>query len=187
MRKVVLASQSPRRRELLASVGINFTTTSSDSKEIFDPSLSVQEAVQQVALQKALMGVKHYPNDCVVGADTIVVIDGKILGKHKDQEEAKAMLSLLSGRVHHVYTGVAICDKGEWETFCEDTEVTFYDLDESLIDSYIATKEYKDKAGGYGIQGKGMILVKKIHGDYNNVVGLPVSRLYRHLQKYIRK
>lgn len=186
MRKVVLASESPRRRELMASLNLNFTTCSSKAKEFFNPSLPITEALKNVALEKAMSGAKQYPNDVVIGADTIVVIDGKILGKPECKEDAKKMLQMLSGRVHHVYTGVAIVYKEEVDVFYEDTEVTFYELEEELIDAYIATKEPMDKAGSYGIQGKGCILVKKISGDYNNVVGLPLASLYRHLYKYIK-
>lgn len=187
MRKVVLASESPRRRELLAGLGMNFVTCSSNVKEYFDPLLPIEEALMNVALAKAKGGLDHYPNDVIIGADTIVVIDGEILGKPKDNEDAKRMLQLLSGRTHHVYTGVAILYQGEVDTFYEDTEVTFYELDEEMIDNYIATKEPRDKAGAYGIQSKGSILVKKINGDYNNVVGLPIASLYRHLYKYIKR
>lgn len=187
MRKVILASESPRRRELLASLGMNFMTCSSKAREYFDPSLPIVEALQNVALEKAKSGVQLYPNDVVIGADTIVVIDNTILGKPENDEDAKRMLRMLSNRVHHVYTGVAICYKDEVETFYEDTEVTFYELEDEMIQTYVSTKEPRDKAGAYGIQGKGSILVKKINGDYNNVVGLPIASLYRHLQKYLNR
>lgn len=187
MRKIILASESPRRRELLASLGMNFMTCSTRTKEYFDPSLKIVDALQNVALEKAKSGQTQYPNDLVIGADTIVVIEDTILGKPEDDEEAKAMLKMLSNRTHHVYTGVAICYKDEVETFYEDTEVTFYELEDEMICNYVKTKEPRDKAGAYGIQGKGSILVKKINGDYNNVVGLPISSLYRHLQKYLNR
>lgn len=186
MQKVILASESPRRRELLASLNMNFMTCSPKVEEIFDLSLPIEEAVQKVALTKALGGQKNYPQDVIVGADTIVVIDHQILGKPKDEEEAKNMLATLSGRTHDVYTGVAIVHQDQCETFYERTEVTFYELDSMTIDTYLATKEYKDKAGSYGIQGRGCILVKKINGDYYNVVGLPLASLQRHLSKYMK-
>ena len=184
MKKIVLASESPRRRELLANLGLNFITCSPKADEYFDPSLPIWKALERVAYIKAESGAKLHPNNLVIGADTIVVIDDEILGKPNSSKDAKAMLKILSGRTHYVYTGVAIAYNGAIETFHEKTEVTFYSFDDTLIDWYIATKESYDKAGAYGIQGKGMVLVEKINGDYNNVVGLPVSSLYRHLLKY---
>lgn len=185
MQKVILASQSPRRRELLASLDMNFMTCVPHCDECFDEHVSIEEALQQVALKKAKAVQELYPKDIIIGADTIVVIDNQILGKPKDREDAKRMLQLLSGRTHHVYTGVAILHQEKWDTFYEDSEVTFYELDDEMIDTYIDTKEPNDKAGAYGIQGKGCILVKKIHGDYYNIVGLPLASLHRHLKKFL--
>lgn len=185
MRKVILASESPRRRELLSSLGVNYTTCASGVEEVFDHELSIEEALMQVAQAKAEAVLKQKENDIIIGADTIVVIDGEILGKPKDNEEAKAMLKKLSGRTHCVLTGVSILYQGHVENFYEETKVTFYELEESLIDEYIATKECRDKAGAYGIQGKGSILVKKIEGDYYNVVGLPLAKLYRKIFRYL--
>lgn len=184
MKKIILASDSPRRRELLANLGLNFKSCSPKANEYFDPSLPIWQALEKVAYAKAESGALTYPDNVVIGADTIVVIDDEILGKPNDPMEAKKMLKKLSGRTHYVYTGVAIAYKGEIETFHEKTEVCFYPLDDAFIDWYLSTKESYDKAGAYGIQGKGMVLVEKINGDYNNVVGLPVSSLYRHLSKY---
>lgn len=182
MRKVVLASESPRRRELLSSLEVNYITCSSAIEEVFNPSLPIEEAIQDVAFQKANAVVSQFPNDVIIGADTIVVYEGQILGKPKDDEDAKQMLQMLSGKTHYVLTGVAILSEGKKETFVEKTEVVFYELEEQLIDSYIATKEPRDKAGAYGIQGKGCILVKEIRGDYFNVVGLPLATLFRKLR-----
>lgn len=187
MQKVILASESPRRRELLSSLGINYTTSSSGIEEVFDRNKPLKEALMQVAYDKAQAVANQYPNDVILGADTIVVIDDQILGKPKDDEEAKAMLKMLSGREHRVLTGTAIIHKEESEIHVEETKVTFYDLDEDMINWYISTKEPKDKAGAYGIQGKGSILVKCIEGDYYNVVGLPLASTYRYLQKYIAR
>lgn len=187
MQKVILASESPRRRELLSSLGINYTTCSSQIEEVFDTSKTLEEALMQVAYDKAAAVAENYPNDVILGADTIVVIDHQVLGKPHSNEEARAMLKKLSGREHRVLTATAILYKGESERHIEETLVTFYELDNEIIDWYIATKESRDKAGAYGIQGKGSILVKKIVGDYYNVVGLPLASTYRYLQKYIAK
>ncbi|NBK96450.1 MAG: septum formation inhibitor Maf [Erysipelotrichia bacterium] len=187
MQKVILASESPRRRELLSSLGINYTTCSSKIEEVFDTNKTIEEALMQVAYDKAKAVAENYPNDVVLGADTIVVVDHQILGKPKNDEEAKMMLKMLSGREHRVLTGTAIIYKEASECHVEETKVTFYDLDEEMIDAYVASKECKDKAGAYGIQGKGSILVKRIEGDYYNVVGLPLASTYRYLQKYIAK
>lgn len=187
MQKVILASESPRRRELLSSLGINYTTSSSGIEEVFDTSIPLEEALKRVAYQKAEAVAKQYPNDVVLGADTIVVVDDQILGKPENDDEARKMLRMLSGREHRVLTGTAILYQNESETYVEETKVTFYELEEEMIDWYIATKEPKDKAGAYGIQGKGSILVKRIEGDYYNVVGLPLASTYRYLQKYIMK
>lgn len=185
MQKVILASESPRRRELLSSLNVNYTTCAPGVEEHFNRDLSIEKAVMQVAQAKAEAVLKVRPNDIIIGADTIVVIDNEILGKPKDNEEAKAMLKKLSGRTHSVFTGVSILYQNHVENFYEETKVTFYELEESLMDEYIATKECKDKAGAYGIQGKGSILVKKIEGDYYNVVGLPLAKLYRKLLRYL--
>ena len=168
----------------MASLNLNFTTCSSKAKEFFDPSLTIEEALKNVALEKAMSGAKQYPNDVVIGADTIVVVDKMILGKPESKEDAKRMLKMLSGRVHHVYTGVAIVYKEEIDVFYEVTEVTFYELEDEMIDAYIATKEPMDKAGSYGIQAKGALLVKEIRGDYFNIVGLPIGELSRQLKKF---
>lgn len=185
MRKVILASESPRRRELMSSLGLNYMTASARIEEYLDASLSVEEAVMQVAEAKATAVQQQYPNDIILGADTIVVVDDEIMGKPKNDEDAKRMLEKLSGREHRVLTGVAILRKEEKELFVEETKVYFYDFDESILAWYLGTKESKDKAGAYGIQGKGSVLVRRIEGDYYNVVGLPLAETYRRLRKYI--
>ena len=121
--------------------------------------------------------------DVLIGADTVVAIDGAILGKPHSQQEAKNMLSALSGKTHSVFTGVTVVKGEEIHTFAERTDVTFYPLSQELIDRYVASGEPMDKAGAYGIQGKGCVLVQSISGDYFNVVGLPVARLYRVLDQ----
>ena len=185
MRRVLLASESPRRRELMNISGIPFFVSSAKIEESMDESLSIEDAVMKLALQKAEAVLSTHENELVVGADTIVVINHEVLGKPKDVEDAKRMLRMLSGKTHQVMTGVAIVSKEVQETFCEVTEVTFGTLSEEDIEWYIKSKEYYDKAGSYAIQGKGMMLVEKISGDYTNVVGLPMHHLVQQLKKYI--
>lgn len=185
MRKVLLASQSPRRRELMMLSGIPFTLANVVVDEIMDPTLEPGKACEKLAYMKASAAYEKYPHELIVGADTIVVIDGEVLGKPADDKQAFEMLKRLSGRTHEVITGVAIIGDDICESFYETTQVTFYELSDSDILNYIKTKECHDKAGAYGIQGKGLLLVEKINGDYYNVVGLPMSQLYRRLLKYI--
>ncbi|WP_017755959.1 Maf family protein [Calidifontibacillus oryziterrae] len=184
-RKLVLASGSPRRRELLANANITFEVVVSDIEEQFENNLTPGEIVQLLALQKAEDVAKRLIDDRVVvlGADTIVVLDEEVLGKPKDETEAKMMLKMLSGRVHTVYTGVALVASEQTNTFHEQTEVEFWELTDEEIDEYIRSGEPFDKAGAYGIQQLGSTLVKRINGDYFNVVGLPIARTVRELKK----
>lgn len=139
-----------------------------------------ENMTMEIAMKKAYS--THYSKgDIIIGADTIVVSNGKILGKPRDKEHAKAMLKTLSGKTHSVYTGVCVLCDGESECFCCKTDVTFYDLADHTIEWYVNTGEPMDKAGAYGIQGKGALLVKKIDGDFYNVVGMPISLLNRKL------
>ena len=179
---IVLASASPRRRELLQTAGVEFTVCVSDAEERIPPGTPPHEAVMLLAKQKALAVAKDRPNDLVIGADTVVVYDGAILGKPADEADAARMLRMLSGRTHTVYTGVCLVSAGSAETFFEQTQVTFYPLTDDEIAAYIATGEPMDKAGAYGIQGRGCTLVRGICGDYFNVVGLPVAALCRRLK-----
>lgn len=185
MRRVVLASESPRRRELMNITGIPFYTHAAKIDETFNADLSIEEGVMDIALRKAKKVFETNPNEIVIGADTIVVIDQEILGKPKDVEDAYRMLRLLSGKTHQVISGVAIVGNDIQKTFYEVTEVTFANLSDDTIEWYIKSREYYDKAGGYGIQGKGMVLVEKINGDYFNVVGMPMHRLVKELRPYI--
>ena len=178
---IVLASASPRRRELLAKAGLDFTVRVSDAQEYIVPGTPPHEAVMQLAQQKAVAVAQNSPDDLVIGADTVVVYDGEILGKPKDTADAARMLRMLSGSTHTVYTGVCLAHAGKAETFFEQTQVTFYPLTDAQIESYIATGEPMDKAGAYGIQGRGCTLVRGICGDYFNVVGLPVAALCQRL------
>lgn len=185
-KKIVLASASPRRRELLQNMGLGFEIITSDGAEqVFENELP-QDTVKRLSSEKALNVAKRAPyDDCIViGADTVVAIDGKILGKPEDEGDAKRMLTLLSGRTHKVYTGVSVIEttSGERVSDYVETEVKFVNLTERQIEKYVSSGEPMDKAGAYGIQDLGAMLVEKINGDYFNVVGLPVSRLARILR-----
>ncbi|APU95865.1 Maf family protein [Sphingobacterium siyangense] len=183
-RTIILGSQSPRRKQLLTGLGLTFEVDVRETAEYVDPNLSAAEVVRQIAICKAeAFGDK---DDClVICADTIVVSDkGEILGKPKDEQEARATLTNLSGKKHLVLTAVAISWEGKISTFVETTTVYFYELDADEIDHYVTKFSPLDKAGSYGIQEWiGLIAVKKIEGEYNNVVGLPTAKLYQELKK----
>ncbi len=180
---LVLASASPRRKELLEKTGLRFEIIVSDIEEKITKS-APDEMVKSLARQKAMaVYEKLAPDRVVIGADTIVEAGGKVLGKPADADEAFKMLRMLSGKQHSVYTGVSVISGGIDISFAERTKVTFYELTDEEIKGYTATGEPLDKAGAYGIQGRGALLVKKIEGDYNNVVGLPIARLYRSLSR----
>lgn len=189
MRKVVLASASPRRRELLPLAlfpgDLAFTVRPAECDESLPDGLTPEEMVTRLAERKALASAALGDGDeTVIGCDTLVFLDGKPFGKPKDAAEAEAMLTALSGREHQVITGVCL-RQGEREMLgFERTEVAFYPLEAELIRAYVATGEPMDKAGAYGMQGKGSVLVKGIHGCYFNVVGLPVAKLCRMLRDF---
>lgn len=176
---LILASKSPRRKELLSIITKNFKVLSANTDESLPDGITPDKAVEYLSKIKALPFANE--NDTIIGADTVVAIDGKILGKPENDEDAFNMLTLLSGREHSVFTGVTVLSKGSEQTFSVETRVKFFDLTEDEIKNYIATGEPMDKAGAYGIQGKGSLLVEKIDGDYFNVVGLPISILNKHL------
>jgi septum formation protein len=179
---VVLASNSPRRRELLRYVVSDYTVHPANVDETVPPNLPTEQCAEYVARQKALAVAKEFPNDLVIGCDTVVLHGGNVLGKPSSEEEAFNTLKSLSGDTHSVVTGVCIANGGDVTAFSEVTEVTFYELTDREILDYIATGEPSDKAGSYGIQGYGSLLVKCIRGDCFNVVGLPISRLNRVLK-----
>lgn len=200
MSQIILASQSPRRKELLEQIGLEFEICPAKGEEIITKSIP-EEVVMELSRQKAeevaamvsSYTIEHKdittPSDIlVIGADTVVAYDGKILGKPVDEADAKSMLSMLSGNTHSVFTGVTLVliDKsgraGEI-VFYEKTDVKMHKMSEQEIDRYISTGEPMDKAGSYGIQGKCAIYIEKIDGDYNNVVGLPITRIYQELKK----
>ena len=179
---MILASQSPRRRELLGQMGFSFTVRPAKGEELPHPELTPAQLVEELARQKALeVSAEAASDDVVVAADTVVAIDGVVLGKPRDKAHAAEMLSALSGREHTVYTGVAVKRGETLLVEHETTQVRFRPLTEREIDLYIQTGEPMDKAGSYGIQGYGALLVEGIRGDYFNVVGLPICRLGRML------
>lgn len=210
--RLVLASASPRRRELLSQIGLEFIvmpSTKEENAKTTEAGALVQELSRQKAAdiweqlsggqgqnpdadqeqiseetQEPNLNGKRQPELLVIGADTVVCCEGKILGKPHSREAAAEMLTALQGRSHEVYTGVTLYSQSETVTFFECTQVEFYPMTEAEISDYIDSKEPMDKAGAYGIQGLGARFVKDIRGDYNNVVGLPVGRLYQELKSH---
>ena len=210
--RLVLASASPRRRELLSQIGLEFTvmpSTKEENAKTTEAGALVQELSRQKAVdiweqlsggqgqnpdadqeqiseetQEPNLNGKRQPELLVIGADTVVCCEGKILGKPHSREAAAEMLTALQGRSHEVYTGVTLYSQSETVTFFECTQVEFYPMTDVEISEYIDSKEPMDKAGAYGIQGLGARFVKGIRGDYNNVVGLPVGRLYQELKSH---
>jgi septum formation protein len=210
--RLVLASASPRRRELLSQIGLEFIvmpSTKEENAKTTEAGALVQELSRQKAAdiweqlsggqgqnpdadqeqiseetQEPNLNGKRQPELLVIGADTVVCCEGKILGKPHSREAAAEMLTALQGRSHEVYTGVTLYSQSETVTFFECTQVEFYPMTEAEISEYIDSKEPMDKAGAYGIQGLGARFVKDIRGDYNNVVGLPVGRLYQELKSH---
>lgn len=190
---IILASASPRRKQLLEQAGFSFTVKPSTAEEVITEGIPDQIA-ESLAFQKANDVYRQVKPDytdkdfCVIGADTIVYYDKEILGKPEDEREAFDMLKMLADRTHQVYTGMAVIMRinGEKRSllFHERTDVTFYPIDDYELKSYIATGDCMDKAGAYGIQGPFAIHIKEIHGDYNNVVGLPISKLYQALKEW---
>lgn len=180
--EVILASASPRRQELLKLLYADFTVIPADIDERVSDEIEHERIAEAVAVKKAT--ALHNPDALIIGCDTVVLLDKKIMGKPKGAEGAYEMLSSLSGRVHQVITGVCLCYNGRSYSFSETTEVEFYPLTDEEISAYIMTGEPCDKAGAYGIQGLGSLFVKRINGDFYNVVGLPVSRLRHEIERF---
>ncbi len=182
MARLVLASSSENRKQILERAGVVFVTMTSDADETAQGLL--QDALVQELARRKLLAVlpRILPDDVVVTADTVASIDGEILGKPRDAAEASRFLHLLSGRTHVVYTGVCIAYRAQRTVFCETTEVTFYPLTEREIAGYIASGEPFGKAGAYGIQGPAALFVERISGDYNNIFGLPAARVMREIR-----
>lgn len=183
MQTLILASSSPRRKELLENLQLTFEVSSSDVDESYNPENTPEEIVMELAQRKARFVAEKHPVAFVIGSDTVVVANNQVLGKPNHEQEAMEMLKQLSGKTHAVYTGVSIFSPKKTIEFFEKTEVDFWELTDEEIRSYVNTGEPMDKAGAYGIQGFGRLLVKKINGDYFSVVGLPLSRTIRELQK----
>lgn len=181
---MILASKSPRRKEILENIGFNLVIKSEDIEEVSD-KIEVVEKIKDIAYKKVEAVAKKYPNEYVVGADTIVEVDGDIIGKPKDEEEAKKILQRLSNRSHNVITAFSFINKSK-DICIKDvviTKVYFKELSPEMIEWYIASKEPMDKAGAYGIQDKGSIFVEKIEGDFFTVMGFPIERFMKRLNE----
>jgi septum formation protein len=181
---LILASKSPRRGELLTAAGIRFEAASVDVNESFLRLEPPGDHVRRLALEKARAGFARYPSDLVLGADTIVLIGGEMLGKPRDEQDATRMLRVLSGREHEVLTGLALVSAERTIVEVARTKVWFNPMTEDEIAEYVGSGEPLDKAGGYGIQGLGSRFIDRIQGSYSNVVGLPVALVYRLLKGY---
>ena len=180
MKTLYLASKSPRRKEILETMGMTFELVSGDCPEIVNDWERPDQVVMSIALQKGLSAAKQFnQGELIISADTIGVSEGRILGKPKDREDAFKVLKDLSGKRHEVMTAFSIIEAGTFNKVVEYvvTEVTFKDYDDDFINWYLDSGEPFDKAGAYGIQGKGALMVEKIDGDYFNVVGFPISKI----------
>ena len=180
---LILASASPRRAEILSMLGYEFDIIPAHCDENID-GLSAAEGVGELARRKAQAVADLYPHRAVLGSDTLVAVEGKVLGKPATEAEAAEMLRALSGKTHSVYTGISVVKGERAVTETVEAKVTFRTLTEEEISDYIATGEPMDKAGAYGIQGKGAVLVEGIEGDFFNVMGLPASRVYLLLKQF---
>ena len=181
-RKLILASASPRRKELLSLLGYDFECIPATKEEDIDLNLPLTQAIEKVSLAKAKDVYDKYPDALVLGSDTIVTIDSKILGKPKDENDGFRMLKLLSGRTHEVITGLAFVSKEEIYVTHEVTKVKFMELSDEEINDYLLTKEPQDKAGAYALQGKGGKFITSIEGDVYTVIGLPLNKVYVYLR-----
>ena len=182
IKNIILASQSPRRRELMLLLNMPFSSENPQIEEVIDPSLPLTKAIEKIAIDKALDVFNRHPQSIVIGSDTVVVCDDLVLGKPVDENDAIRMLNLLSGKTHKVITGVCMMSDHEKVVFHSVAKVTFYPLDEALIKSYVASSLPLDKAGAYGIQDKGALFIKAIDGDYYTIMGLPIAEVHRRLK-----
>ena len=181
-KKIILASGSPRRKELLKKAGIKFNISVSNFNENIKENLSPHSLVKKLSLEKAKTVFENYRDAIIIGADTIVVCDGKILGKPKDKKDAKKILKFLSSKTHIIITGFTIINEGEIITKSEETKVTMRKITQEEIEAYIKTGEPFDKAGAYAIQGIASKFIEKVEGDYSNAVGLPVKSVLEELK-----
>lgn len=185
-RKLILASASPSRKMLLEQAGLDFEVVVSGVDETVPPDYTPAQTVEALAQRKGQAVQALRPETPIIAADSVVSIDGLILGKPKDDEAAKATLRRLSGRTHELITGVCLLINGRMDLFHQVTRVTFYPLTEEEIAEYVALGESRGRAGAYGIEGIGVVLVQSIQGDYPNIVGLPVAETIRRLHKLLR-
>lgn len=186
MKQIVLASASPRRKELLSLTGLSFTVDASDIDEQIDNTIGPHNLARQLSLKKARAKAHNYKNSIIIAADTFIVYKGHIIGKPRNAQDAVRMLTMLNGKVHSVITGFTLLDTDTEKTVSRavETRVWFRRLTRSEITAYVKTGEPMDKAGAYAIQGTGAVLVKRIEGDYANVVGLPVSEVIACLKRF---
>ena len=183
LKHIILASASPRRKEILELADLKFDVMPSDAQEITTKTAPNEVVMELASIKAKDIYKKSEKQSMVVGADTVVAYQEQILGKPADEADAKRMLTMLSGQTHEVYTGVCVIEDGKTKTFYEETKVTFYEISDEQIDHYIKTGEPMDKAGSYGIQGKAAVFIKGIEGDYYNVVGFPIARFLQEITK----
>src|SRR4030043_132770 len=186
MKKIILASGSPRRKELLEKIGLKFEVESSNYEEDIYPGLQPHDVAQKISLKKAGIVASKHKNVVIIAADTFIVFDGQILGKPSTANESRKMLQKLNGKSHSVITGFSVIDTAKNKTLSRSVETIVFlkKLTPSEIDTYVKSKEPLDKAGGYAIQGLGAVIVDRIEGDYLNVAGLPLSALTEALKEF---
>ena len=182
---LILASSSPRRKELLSLLKIPFDIIVSDIDESINLENDLDKEIENLSYKKAYAVFKDHQDSIVIGSDTIVILNNKVLGKPKDKEEAKEMLRSLQDNTHTVLTAVTIISKDKYDTFSIKADVTFNHMDEEEIEEYVNTNEPLDKAGSYAIQGDGAKYIKQVNGDYYAVIGLPISEVYNRLKNYM--
>ena len=186
MRRIILASASPRRKELLEQIGLQFEVDPSHCEEVMESGMDPRELAKSLSFQKATEVAKRYDDAIIIGADTFIVAENKLMGKAHSEAEARGMLMVLNGKSHSVITGFTVINTldGKVVSRAVETKVWFRNLAEQEIDSYVKTGEPIGKAGAYAIQGKGAVIVEGIMGDYSNVVGLPLTALLQTLEEF---
>ena len=187
MKKIILASNSPRRKELMEMLGYDFEVVVSHVEEVIDDKLSFCDMVKSLALQKGRTVYETHPNCLVIGADTVVVVDDKILGKPHNQKQAQQMIEMLSNRSHIVMTAVAFISKEEQYVICDTSRVKFNEIPADKIEQYVLSDEPYDKAGGYAIQGWAGKYIREIEGNFYTIIGLPIDIVEDYLQSYLKK
>ena len=187
MKKIILASNSPRRKELMEMLGYDFEVVVSHVEEVIDDKLSFNDMVKSLALQKGRAVYETHPNCLVIGADTVVVVDDIILGKPHNQKQAQQMIEMLSNRSHIVMTAVAFISKEEQYVICDTSRVKFNEIPADKIEQYVLSDEPYDKAGGYAIQGWAGKYIREIEGNFYTIIGLPIDIVEDYLQSYLKK